>query len=115
MKPFFFENSKIPIILSKFAPIDINAITLGPFVFSRGTLSERVKRHETIHFEQYLETFFIGFLFIYLYDYIKSGFKIGFNREAYLNIRFEQEAYENDSDVNYLEKRKRFAWLKYKL
>lgn len=115
MKPIFFENSKLPILLSKFAPIDINAITLGPFVFSRGTLSERVKRHETIHFEQYLETLFIGFLFIYLYDYIKSGIKIGFNRKAYLNIRFEQEAYANDSNVDYLEKRKRFAWLKYKL
>ena len=115
MKPLFFENSKVPVILSKLAPININAITLGPFVFSRGTLSERVKRHETIHFEQYLETLFIGFLLIYLYDYIRSGFKLGFNREAYLNIRFEQEAYANDSDVDYLENRKRFAWLKYKL
>ena len=87
MKPFFFENSKLPVILSKFAPIDINAITLGPFVFSRGVLSERVKRHETIHFQQYIETLFIGFLLIYLYDYVRSGLKLGFNRDAYLNIR----------------------------
>ena len=115
MKPFFFENSKLPVILSKFAPININAITLGPFVFSRGVLSERVKRHETIHFQQYIETLFIGFLLIYLYDYIRSGFKLGFNRDAYLNIRFEQEAYDNDSDVDYLKNRKHFAWLKYKL
>ena len=115
MKPFFFENSKVPVILSKFAPININAITLGPFVFSRGVLSERVKRHETIHFQQYIETLLIGFLLIYLYDYVRSGFKFGFNREAYLNIRFEQEAYDNDTDVDYLENRKYFAWLEYKL
>ena len=115
--PIFVENSKIPVWLSKVAPININAITLGPIVLSRGTLSERVKRHETIHFMQYKELFFIGFLLIYLYDYLYAALikKKGFSRESYLAIRFEQEAYGNDHDLRYLEKRQKNAWKKYPL
>ena len=115
--PIFIENSKIPVWLSKIAPININAITLGPIVLSRGVLSERVKRHETIHFMQYKELFFIGFLLIYVYDYLYAALvkKKGFSRESYLAIRFEQEAYENDHDLRYLEKRQKNAWKKYPL
>lgn len=115
--PIFIENSKIPVWLSKFSPININAITLGPIVLSRGTLSERVKRHETIHFMQYKELLFIGFLLIYVYDYLYSAIikKKGFSRDAYLSIRFEQEAYDNDHDVDYLENRKEFHWKSYPL
>ena len=115
--PIFIENSKIPAWLSKIAPINISAITLGPIVLSRGTLSERVKRHETIHFMQYKELYFIGFLLIYLYDYLYAALvkKKGFSRESYLAIRFEQEAYNNDHDLEYLEKRQKKAWKKYPL
>ena len=115
--PIFIENSKIPVWLSKIAPININAITLGPIVLSRGTLSERVKRHETIHFAQYKELFFIGFLLIYLYDYLYAAVvkKKGFSRESYLAIRFEQEAYDNDHNVDYLESREKYHWKNYPL
>tara|TARA_Y100000592_G_C5372800_1_gene269431 strand:+ start:121 stop:486 length:366 start_codon:yes stop_codon:yes gene_type:complete len=116
-EPIFIENSKVPIILSKFAPIEISAITLGIVVFSRGVLSERVKRHETIHYKQYLETLFVGFLLVYLYDYLYSAFVLGmgFSREAYLNIRFEQEAYGNDHSKLYLKNRSSYSWLEYPL
>ncbi len=116
-KPFFFENSRVPVWLSKLAPIEINAITLGPLVFSRGVLSEKTKRHETIHYQQYIELMFIGFLFIYLFDYLYSAIVKGkgFTRESYLAIRFEQEAWHCDDFENYLESRERFAWRKYPL
>lgn len=115
--PIFIENSKIPVWLSKFSPININAITLGPIVLSRGVLSERVKRHETIHFMQYKELFFIGFLLVYLYDYLYAAIikKKGFSRESYLAIRFEQEAYGNDYKEYYLDERKKFHWKSYPL
>lgn len=117
LKPIFVENSKVPAFLSRFAPIEISAITLFFLVFSRGEISEETKRHETIHFQQYLETFVIGFLLIYLYDYFYSAFvkKKGFSRDSYLAIRFEQEAWTQDKDVDYLKTRKRFSWLKYPL
>ena len=115
--PIFIENSKIPVWLSKVSPININAITLGPIVLSRATLSERVKRHETIHFMQYKELFFIGFLLIYLFDYLYAAIikRKGFSRESYLSIRFEQEAYDNDHDIDYLKRRKKFRWKDYPL
>lgn len=115
--PKFYENSKVPVVLSKLSPIEINAITLGPFVFSRHTLSERIKRHETIHYYQYKELFFIGFLLIYLFDYLWAAVlsRKGFSRESYLSIRFEQEAYSCDGIEDYLSKRKPFAWKKYPL
>ena len=113
--PKFYENSKVPKILSKFAPINIWAITLGPFVFCSGELSDQTKRHETIHYLQYKETFFLGFLLIYVYDFLWAAIikKKGFTRDSYLAIRFEQEAWECDSDEDYIEKRKSFSWLKY--
>lgn len=116
-KPLFFENSKVPVWLSKLAPIEINAITLGPFVFSRGVISEKTKRHETIHFLQYKELWFIGFLIIYIFDFLWAALikRKGFTREAYLAIRFEQEAWGCDDYINYLECRARFAWLNYPL
>jgi len=116
-EPKFFENSKIPVYLSKFAPIEIWAITLGPFVFCKGELSEKTKRHETIHFQQYIELWYVGFIIYYLFDFLYAAIisRKGFTRDAYLSIRFEQEAWECDDDENYLEKREKFAWKKYPL
>ena len=117
LKPVFFENSRVPVLLSKVAPIEIGAITLFCFVFSRGVISEKTKRHETIHFQQYLETFVVGFLLIYLFDFLCAALikKIGFSRDSYLAIRFEQEAWDKDEDFLYLENRTRYAWLNYPL
>jgi len=112
-KPLFIENSKVPIWLSKFAPIEIGAITAGPVVFSRGKISESTRRHETIHFQQYLETLFIGFLLLYVWYFLGACIKYGFTRKSYLKIKFEQEAHANDKDVHYLNTRKRYCWLKY--
>ena len=113
--PKFYENSKVPVILSKFAPIEIYAITLGPWVFCRGELPESTKRHETIHYLQYKELWFIGFLFVYLFDFLWAAVlsRKGFTREAYLSIRFEQEAWNCDEIEDYLTYREPYAWLKY--
>jgi cbb3-type cytochrome oxidase subunit 3 len=113
--PIFIENSKIPVWLSKIAPINISAITLFFIVFSRGEISTRTMRHETIHFQQYLETGVIGFLLLYLYYYLRAALKHGFSRDAYLAIKFEQEAHEHDHGMEYLIYRKRYSWLRYKI
>ena len=116
-KPLFFENSKVPVWLSKVAPIEINAITLGPLVFSRGVLSEKTKRHETIHYRQYVELLFIGFILIYLFDFLYAAIikKKGFTRDSYLAIRFEQEAWQCDDYLDYLDNRELYAWKSYPL
>lgn len=111
LKPIFIENSKIPFWLSKFTPIQIGAITLGFVVLSKYEMDERVKRHETIHFQQFLETLFIGFLLMYLWDYIFCYLRYADGEKAYMMIRAEQEAYANEDDPDYLKNRKRWAWM----
>lgn len=110
----FIENSKVPVLLSVLAPIEINAITLFCFVFSRGEMSERTKRHETIHFQQYLETLVLGFLLIYLWDFVRGIASGSKGEDSYMQIRAEVEAYLNDHDPEYLSVRKRWSWIKRK-
>ena len=110
--PIFIENSIIPVLLSKLAPIEIGAITLGFIVISRGEMSEVTKRHETIHYQQYLETLFIGFILLYFYDYVVNRvFHRMDGQTAYYNIRAEKEAYLHDADDTYLDRRTRYEWL----
>lgn len=111
IKPIFIEKSKVPVLLSFFAPITIYAIALFPFVFCRDIITERVKNHETIHFQQQLEVLIVPFYIIYLYDWIKSKLKGLTGIEAYYAIRAEKEAHTNEGDFEYLEKRKRWQWL----
>ena len=114
-KPWFIENSKIPGWLSYVAPIDITAITLGPIVISSDEMSEVTKRHETIHFQQYIELAFVGFPILYLGWWMLNLLKGQDGAAAYYNIPFETEAYSNHEDENYLKNRKRYSWIYYTL
>ena len=127
-KPFFIENSKVPVILSYFAPLNIGAITIFFLVFSRGKMDEVTKRHETIHFQQTLETGVVGMILLYVWDYLVGCWKYrkdwegqknprGYEyasaaNKAYFRIRAEQEAYDNELDVDYLATRPRYEWIK---
>jgi hypothetical protein len=86
-------------------------------VFYKGELDEQTKRHETIHFVQYNEMWVIGFLWFYLYDFFRAwavrGLKPSEFWNAYLCIRFEQEAYDHDKDPSYLDLREKRAWKYY--
>ena len=93
--------------------IDTRAITLFPFVISREPMNETTTRHETIHIYQQMEMFVIFFYLLYGWDYLVGWFKYRNMTEAYYNIRFEQEAYDNHSDPNYITNRQLFAWTDY--
>ena len=113
--PIFFENSKIPVILSYVSPITIGAITIGPLVFSRGQMPEVTKNHESIHWAQYKETLILGFLFLYAFFWLWGLLKYRNGAKAYAQIPFEQEAYQHDEDWVYLLNRKRYSWRKYRV
>ena len=110
LKPIFIEDSKIPIWLSKIAPIDVWAFSFGPFVICRGDISEKVRTHETIHFLQQLEMLFVLQWMLYGLFYVIGRFTKGSWQAAYYGNPFEVEAYANDQDPDYLEKRKFWAW-----
>jgi hypothetical protein len=54
-EPWYFENSKLPIWLSKIAPINVWAFSAAFWVFCRGEMKPRTRRHEAIHYQQQLD------------------------------------------------------------
>ena len=112
-KPYFIENSRVPVILSKVAPIEIWAISFGFWVWCRGELSERTRRHETIHYQQQLELLLVGQWLLYGAFWLWGLVRYRDAEKAYRESPFEREAYRNDEDEKYLGGRPRFAWLKY--
>ena len=110
-RPWFFENSKVPVVLSYLAPITIGAITIGPLVFSRGEMSDITKNHESIHWQQYIETGILGFIILYYSFYFWNLLRYRDGELAYYMIPFEKEAYDNDDNLEYLTTRKRYSWL----
>ena len=113
MKPIVIKNSRLPKLLSWF--MDVKGITLFPFIFIKGEGNDRLIRHETIHIKQYAETLVLGFLIIYLWDFIHGFVKYRNYDDAYRSIRFEREAYSFDADLHYLKYRESYAWRKFKV
>lgn len=113
MKPIFVENSRVPVWLSKIAPIEIGAIAVGPFVWSRGELNKTTRRHETIHFHQQLELLFLFQWILYGIFWLVGYIKYRDGKKAYYQNPFEQEAYDNERKRTYLEKRKLWSWRSY--
>jgi hypothetical protein len=67
--------------------------------------------HEKIHWKQQLEMFILFFYFWYLAEwFIRIFTNFG---KAYYSISFEREAYNNDSNLEYIKTRKKFSWFKY--
>jgi len=121
--------------INKFIPFpNFRAINLFGILFVRGArpLTNVTLNHESIHSAQIAEVMiasvpfalllwlftnvWIGFLLIiasyYLWYVIEWFIRLPFGN-AYRNISFEREAYNNEKDLRYLDNRKRFAWIKY--
>ena len=78
-------------------------MAIFPFIFIRGNyISDKTLNHEKIHFEQQKELWIIGFYMLYIFFHLKFG---------YNHNPFEIEAYENESNLKYIETRGKFAWL----
>ena len=112
-QPIFIENSKVPKILSYLSPINIRAISLGPFVFAKADVPPALRRHETIHFQQQIETLFVGFYVLYLLFWLLALTKYKKGDFAYHEIPFEREAHHNQYSSTYLKERKRYSWFRY--
>ena len=70
--------------------------------------------HERIHFAQQFELLFIFHFLLILLEVIYFKYIRRMNHmDSYLNLTFEQEAYLNQNNENYLKYRKLFSFLKY--
>jgi len=93
---------------------NIAGITLAPFgiYLKKKYLNDStIIRHETIHWKQQMEMLIVFFYLWYLIEFIIRNFTKFEN--AYRNISFERESYNNESNVNYLLERKHYSWVKY--
>ena len=100
-------------IRNKYIPFKgFRAINLFGILFVRGSaiINERTIRHEAIHTAQMKEMLYVFFYLWYVTEWLIRLFMEG---NAYRNISFEREAYNNEDNIIYLEDRKRFAWIKY--
>lgn len=74
---------------------------------------ERVINHEKIHILQCLEMLVIPFHVWYGIEYIIGRIKGMKHNDAYRNISFEKEAFDNDDNLKYRKDRKLYAFTKY--
>ena len=111
--PKFIDNSRIPVWLSRIAPIDIGAINIAFWVFSRGPVSPTTRRHETIHFQQQLELLLVGQWILYGFFWLIGLAIYRSGSKAYRQNPFEREARAHQLDITYLAKRRRYAWIHY--
>ena len=74
-------------------------------------ISKRTLNHEAIHTEQMKE---LGYIFFYIWYFIEWLIQLCLHgKYAYYWISFEREAFDNESNYKYLNKRKRYNWFKY--
>lgn len=112
--PIFIANSKVPVWLSRLAPIEIYAISVGVWVWCRYTANTRQRHHETIHYQQQLELGFLLQWVLYVVFWLWGYIKWRDGTRAYRLNPFEVEAYDNDVDPLYLKNRRRYVgWVKH--
>ena len=99
------------VICNSILPIGKNKVsmTLYPFIFVKrkhaALFTTKVLNHELIHEAQIKELGLIGFYIMYLWFFVKGGYKRA--------NPFELEAYAHDDDLDYLKHREKYAWKSY--
>lgn len=105
------------IIVNRLLPFGgFAAINLFGLLFvKKGVMvTPRLLNHERIHTRQMLELLIVGFYLAYCIEWLAKLIAYGFdNYRAYRAISFEREAYANEADMDYLNKRSRYAFIKY--
>lgn len=118
---------------------NFNTITLAAWVCTKcknkEEMPQHIRNHECIHARQWVECmlasgviiwalvlfadisawwFSLSFLMFYILYVLEYLIKlIPYGNDAYRNISFEREAYDNQYDSNYLENGDYFMWLHY--
>ena len=77
-------------------------------------LTPELIRHERIHTAQMLEMLIVGFYLWYLLEYLFYLIIYRSTHRAYRAVHFEREAYAHERDLNYLQHRRLYAWVKAK-
>lgn len=105
------------LIVTKYLiPKGYRGLTAFPFVFVKYRSDKENKvfiNHEKIHLRQQLELLVLPFFVLYILEYFVRLIQYRNRNLAYRNISFEREAYDNELNAYYLEKRRFFSFIKY--
>jgi hypothetical protein len=90
-------------------------VTVPPFIFilPNQENERQIINHEQIHLSQARDYWYLGFYGIYTYYNIIGMFKYQSMEDAYFNNPLEVEAYENETDYDYIYLRKPYSHLNY--
>lgn len=102
------------ILVTRLVPY--SAMALYPFILiKRNELRDNAEliHHEKIHHRQQLELLIVGFYILYGINYLFHLAKHRNHYKAYRAIIFEREAFAMDKDLDYLKRRKIFAFRKF--
>ena len=104
------------VIFKYLIPKNYCGLTIYPFIFLKDKhLKDDIYllNHEHIHLKQQKELLWVFFFILYFSEYLIRLLHFKNHYKAYKNISFEKEAYQNESNLNYLINRKRFNFLNY--
>jgi len=93
-------------------------LNLFGLLFVRGTkgktrITDVDINHERIHTKQMQEMLYVFFYLAYFFEWLFRMITGKYNKSPYRSLSFEQEAFDNQKDLDYLKKRKHFAeWRK---
>ena len=93
-----------------------DGVVLWPFILLRKSSLKENKEfmnHERVHLCQQRELLLVFFYVWYLVEFCLRYLEYDNGYEAYRNISFEREAYENENNLDYLSTRKFWAFLRY--
>lgn len=104
------------VIIICFPKLRVQGLAIYPFIFLQNKSLCRDKRiinHELIHIRQQLELLILPFYILYFLNLVINYIVHRNIYAAYKNVLFEKEAYQNDSNLNYLKNRSFAHWLIY--
>lgn len=105
------------LILAKYLiPKGYRGMAVFPFVLVKYVSDKKNEvfiNHEKIHLRQQLELLILPFFLWYLIEYVVRLVQYKNTNLAYHNISFEREAYQNETDMNYLRNRPFFRFIQF--
>ena len=118
LQPIVVHNSILPTLI-KVNGKSMSGFMAFPFIFIVDCdkhlveyKKKHVINHEYIHFQQALETGIVGFYGLFLLELLIKSIIHRSISKGYTSISFERESYLYMSDMSYLQKRKRYNWIK---
>jgi len=91
-------------------------MALWPFVVIKNASQKKdavFLNHERIHLRQQAELLVVFFYIWYGIEFLLRLAQYQNRHKAYRNISFEREAYQFETDITYLKKRKVFSFFKF--